>query len=197
MKKNWLAVISLGVVAGFAGSAVADHDHNSRQRVFRTQLVGYNEVTSVSSPAKGTFYAILNKDGTGFTYWLTYSDLQFDVSQSHIHFGQHHQNGGISVWLCQATVPAPAGAGDVPPCGGPRKGSATGTIVASEVVGPAAQGIAPGEFAELLAAMRAGAAYANVHSGAGANPGNPTAMPPVPPTPAVGFPGGEIRGQID
>jgi hypothetical protein len=73
----------------------------------------------------------------------------------------------------------------------------TGSIVASEVIGPAGQGIAPGEFAELLAAMRSGAAYANVHSGVAANPGNPNAMPPVPATPAVGFPGGEIRGQID
>jgi hypothetical protein len=40
------------------------------------------------------------------------------------------------------------------------------------------------EFAELLAAMRAGAAYANVHSGVGG-------------TAPVGFPGGEIRGQIN
>jgi hypothetical protein len=54
------------------------------------------------------------------------------------------------------------------------------------VVGPAAQGIAPTEFAELIAAMRAGAAYANVHS--------VTAPAPAPPT--VQFPGGEIRGQI-
>jgi hypothetical protein len=75
-------------------------------------------------------------------------------------------------------------------CGGPKSGSVTGTIIASEVVGPAGQGIAAGEFAELLAAMRAGAAYANVHSGSF---GNPMAMPP---TSNVGFPGGEIRGQI-
>jgi hypothetical protein len=191
---------SIGVLAGFAASAVADHDHGSRQRIFRAQMVGYNEVLSVSSPAKGTFYAILNKDGNGFTYWLTYSDLQFDVSQAHIHFGQHHQNGGISVWLCRTTTlpnPPPAGAGDVPLCGGPRSGSVTGSIVASEVVGPAGQGIAPGEFAELLAAMRSGAAYANVHSGVAGIPADPTAMPPVPATAPIGFPGGEIRGQID
>jgi hypothetical protein len=37
-------------------------------------------------------------------------------------------------------------------------------------------GIAPGEFDELIAAIRAGATYANVHT--------------------VGRPGGEIRGQI-
>jgi hypothetical protein len=186
MKRNWIALIALGAAAGFVASAVADDDHdNGRQRVFRAKLVGYNEVLSVSTPAKGQFYAILNKEGTGFTYWLTFSGLTTTVSQSHIHFGQHHQNGGISVWLCQGTVAAPPAAGDVPSCNGPTSsgGPIVGTIVASEVIGPAGQGIAPGEFAELLAAMRDGAAYVNVHSG---SPG-----PPV-----VGFPGGEIRGQV-
>jgi hypothetical protein len=38
------------------------------------------------------------------------------------------------------------------------------------------QGIAPGEFEELLAAIRAGVAYANVHTST--------------------FPGGELRGQL-
>ena len=52
----------------------------------------------------------------------------------------------------------------------------TGTIAAADVIGPAAQGIAPGEFRELVRAMRAGATYANVHS--------------------TTFPAGEIRGQI-
>jgi hypothetical protein len=44
------------------------------------------------------------------------------------------------------------------------------------VIGPAAQGIAPAEFAELVAATRAGAACVNVHSSK--------------------FPAGEIRGQL-
>jgi hypothetical protein len=56
----------------------------------------------------------------------------------------------------------------------------TATITAEDIVG-AAQGIAATEIEELLAAMRAGAAYANVHSGVTGN----------------GFPGGEIRGQIN
>ena len=45
------------------------------------------------------------------------------------------------------------------------------------MVGPAGQGLAPGEFDELVRAMRAGATYANVHT--------------------TLVPGGEIRGQID
>ncbi len=52
----------------------------------------------------------------------------------------------------------------------------TGTIVASDVVGPTAQGIAAGDLASVLRAIRAGMAYANVHTST--------------------FPNGEIRGQI-
>jgi hypothetical protein len=43
-------------------------------------------------------------------------------------------------------------------------------------VGPAGQGIAAGEFDELVRAIKAGVTYANVHSEM--------------------FPGGEIRGQL-
>ena len=45
------------------------------------------------------------------------------------------------------------------------------------MIGPAGQGIAAGEFAELVRAMLADVAYANVHS--------------------TTYPGGEIRGQLD
>jgi hypothetical protein len=187
--KNWLAVVSAGALVGLAASAVADNDRdqNNRKRVFRTKLVGLDEVPSVSSKAKGEFYAIVNKEGTAFTYWLSYSGLEFAASQSHIHFGQHHTNGGISVWLCQSNVsPAPSSvAARVAPC--PLRATTmpiSATITADDVLGPAGQGIAPAEFAELVAAMRAGAAYANVHSGMGG-------------TAPVGFPGGEIRGQIN
>jgi hypothetical protein len=49
-------------------------------------------------------------------------------------------------------------------------------VRAADVIGPQDQGIGPGEFRELIRAMRAGATYANVHT--------------------VKYPGGEIRGQI-
>ncbi len=195
--KNWFAVASLGVAASLAMSAVAQDDQggqHSGKRVFRAELIGYNEVPSVSSPAQGQFYAVLNTEEDALMYWLSFSGLTADVSQAHIHFGQHHTNGGIVVWLCQGSLPSPAAS--TPACGGPQSTSAvTGVITPAEVVGLGVgtlnQGIGPSEFAELIAAMRAGAAYANVHSGV---PGNATATPPVPNT---GFPGGEIRGQIN
>jgi hypothetical protein len=197
--KNWLAGVSAAAIAGFAVSAVADDDdrnQNRQKRVFRAELVGLNEVPSVSTPARGQFYAVVNAAGTAFTYWLSYSDLAADAAQSHIHFGQHHTNGGISVWLCQGTVRVPATLpanvqSDTPECAvRSTTQPITATISADDVVGPAGQGIGLAEFAELLAAMRAGAAYANVHSGV---PGNPNATPP---TQTVGFPPGEIRGQL-
>jgi CHRD domain len=194
--KRLLAIVSLGVLTGFAASAVADDDHgghNRAQRVFRAQLVGVNEVPSVSTEARGTFYAVLNKEETELTYWLNFSGLTVPTSQSHIHFGQHHTNGGIVVWLCEGTLSSPAAS--TPACGptGSTEGQVTGVLTSAEVVGLGVgtvnQGISVGEFAELVAAMRAGAAYANVHSGA-------VAPVTTPPTPNTGFPGGEIRGQI-
>jgi hypothetical protein len=178
---------SMGVVAGFAASAVADdeHDRGRQQRTFRAKLVSLNEVPAVSSPATGQFYAVVDKEGTSFTYWLTYSGMTADVSQSHIHFGNHHTNGGISVWLCQGSAAAPASVVAQTPTCAARETTApiTATIDATDVIGPAGQGIGVAEFAELLAALRSGAAYANVHSAAAA--------------PAVSFPGGEIRGQVN
>ena len=65
-------------------------------------------------------------------------------------------------------------------CIGPvtsTEATVTGTITAANVIGPTAQGIQPGEFDKLVAAIRAGVTYANIHN-------------------AI-FGGGEIRGQIN
>ena len=80
------------------------------------------------------------------------------------------------VWLCQTEVePAPPGVADLTPfC--PEEGTVTGTITPAQVLPATNQGLDAEEFDELVSAIRAGVAYANVHS---------TLFPP-----------GEIRGQI-
>jgi len=140
----------------------------------RADLHGFEEPPAVSSTGSGDFRARIDRDGTAFDYELNFQDLEGDVTQAHIHLAQRGVNGGISVWLCGTDdAPGPAG---TPSCGGPRSGSVSRTVSASDVIGPAGQGIAAGEFEELLTAMREGVTYVNVHS--------------------TRNPGGEIRGQI-
>jgi hypothetical protein len=144
-------------------------------------LIGYEEVPAVSTTGNGELRARISNDDTEIAYALSYSALEGSVTQAHIHLGQKGVNGGISVWLCaNPELLTPAQQAAVPPgtqrCPTPPA-TITGTIRAADVVGPTGQGIAAGEFGELLRAMRAGVTYVNVHS--------------------TLFPGGEIRSQID
>jgi hypothetical protein len=144
-------------------------------RNFTTELESYQEVPSISSlAAAGEFEARLSSDETTLTYTLSYAGLEGTVTQSHIHFGQHSVNGAVVVFLCQtATNPDPTGL--APMC--PQEGTVEGRLTAANMTGTStAQGIATGEFAELVAALRGGVTYVNVHSSK--------------------FPGGEIRGQL-
>ncbi len=178
--RNVVRVFSLGVAGlgiALAGVASADHDHDRghREEVIRAQLVGYNETPSVSTPAKGRFRAVIDEDAGTITYTLNYDGIGA-VTQSHLHLGQHHTAGGIVVFLCTNLGNAPAGT-VVQACPTAQPAEITGTIRMADVTGNLlTQQIAPGEFAELVAAIRAGAVYVNIHS-----------------TPS---PAGEIRGQI-
>jgi hypothetical protein len=163
-----VAALTLVTMLGAPALTAADE-------TFKARLRGFQEVPAVSTEASGEFKAKINKDETSIEYELSYENLSGTVSQGHIHFGQFSVNGGISVWLCQTEAPFLDPAGVAPTC--PQAGTVTGTITADNVIGPAGQGIAAGEFAELVDAMRAGVTYANVHT-----------LPQ--------FGGGEIRGQI-
>jgi hypothetical protein len=145
----------------------------------RANLIGYEEVPSVSTPAHGKFTAVVASDEESISYELTYSDLIGTVQQAHIHFAQKSVNGSVVIWLCQtATTPAPASVAAITPvC--PQSGTVVGTITKANVVaaGTASQQITAMELDEVIAAIRGGVAYANVHT-----------------TPLNA--GGEIRGQI-
>jgi hypothetical protein len=165
--------------ATFGLSATAD---NGRPDNFRARLSSYNEVHfiagnaaanpvvppalrgAISSVATGSFRAEIDDRKDLIDYELSYSGLESPVTQAHIHFGQRHTVGGIVVWLCQtAGTPAPAAVAAVTPiC--PQEGTVSGTIGPDQVLAVAGQGIAAGEFEELVRAIRAGATYANVHT---------------------------------
>jgi hypothetical protein len=161
-------VASLTLVALAAGSVAVAQNFVQ----VRAALGGYSEVPAVSTTGTGHFTARIDTTNQQITWELSYEALQGAVQQAHIHFGQADVNGGISAFLCSNLGNGPAG---TPPCP-PSPATISGTIMPADVIGPAAQGIAPGQFDELVAAIRAGKAYANVHS--------------------TTWPGGEARGQI-
>jgi CHRD domain len=170
-----LLAVTASVAALAGGGAALAHEGKDDGRhhasSFTAALTGYQEVPAVSTAATGAFRARLDD---GAVRWrLSYRDLEGGaVQQAHVHFGQPAVNGGVSAFLCSNLAGAPAGVQRCPPA----PATITGTIAAANVVGPADQGIEPGELDELLAAMRAGVTYTNVHT--------------------ARFPNGEIRGQI-
>jgi len=172
-----LIAVSLSMVALVAASDEGKDNDQDRDRDNRinARLVGINEVPSVSTGATGTLKATIARDGLSIDYELTFSGLQGVVQQSHIHIARPNVNGGIVLWLCQGAVRAPAQvAALTPEC--PQEGTVTGTLSAANVTPVATQQIGLNELNEVIALIRAGAAYANVHT--------------------APSPGGEIRGQL-
>jgi hypothetical protein len=154
-------VISLLAAAGLtvvAAAALADRGRGGGNgNSFSAKLTGFEETPSESTPGHGSFRARLTNGGNTIHYILHYEDFEApegSTTQAHIHFGQRGVAGGVSAFLCGGTKP---------PCT-PTEGTFEGDIVAADVVGPSGQGIAAGEFDELVRAMRKGYTYANVHT---------------------------------
>lgn len=166
MKK--LAIVAAGLLAFAAPGVQAEK--------LKVTLSGYEEVpNSLSSAGAAAFEAQIRNERTGprIEWALSYNDgFATPVEQAHIHFGQRHTNGGISIFLCSNLGNGPAGTQPCPP--GPA--TVSGEAAAGDVIGPAGQLIAPGEIEEIIAAIRRGVAYVNIHT--------------------VQFPGGEVRGQF-
>jgi len=138
-------------------------------KAFSAKLISYQETPlTLSTAGFGDFRAKLVNDTT-LHYVLRYTGLEGgNVLFSHVHIGQRGTTGGVMFFLC--------GGGGKPAC--PNSPAVVeGDVTAANVVGPAGQGISPGQFDEAIRAMRAGYAYANVHT--------------------VTYPTGEIRGQIN
>jgi len=157
-----------------AGSAASAREDAGTPGVVREQLTGYQEdPLALSTTGNGRIVLRINEQRQEIGYRLSYSSLEGSVTQAHIHLGGRAQSGGISVFFCSNLGNGPAGTQTCPPA----PATVTGTIRPADVIGPTGQGITAGQFAELLAAIRAGTTYANVHS--------------------TLYPGGEIRGQLN
>src|SRR5215208_5606922 len=91
----------LVLLVGLGSYALAD----GGSRDFKgKRMSGYVESPAVSSVASGSFEARLSKSGDAIEYELSYGGLEGTVTQSHIHFGNAFEVGGISIWLCETAT---------------------------------------------------------------------------------------------
>jgi len=140
--------------ADMQGLAFAKQGYN-----FTAHLSGDQEVPGRATKATGQAIFKLSKDGSSLHYKLIVSNID-SVRFSHIHFGAAGVNGGVVAFLYPG------------PFLDTQDGIlAEGTITDMEVIGAFA-----GDLSALVAEMRNGNTYVNVHTNT--------------------YPGGEVRGQI-
>lgn len=150
-------------------SAVGSVGAETSQRNFRAHLTGDAEVPAVDTLVQGQAIFQLSEDGTELDYKLIAANIE-NLFMAHIHRGPADGTGPIVVWLYLHPQPAS-------PMDGLIEGRfdgvlAEGTITADDLTGP----LAGGSLEDLLAEMRAGNTYVNIHT--------------------LQNPGGEVRGQI-
>lgn len=148
-----------------AGSASDSHAASPMVQTFRAHLSGSAEVPAVDTRTEGEAVFQLSQDGTKLTYRLNVANID-NVLMAHIHMGAADANGPIVVWLYPSSPPPQEISGRFSGV------LATGTITAADLMGP----LAGQSLDALVAAMKAGGTYVQVHTTA--------------------HPAGEVRGQI-
>jgi hypothetical protein len=170
MRTRLFTSSAVAVLMALSGAASAA----PRGQNFGTPLSGAEEVPPRDTPARGEATFHLSEDEESIDYRLIVSNIE-NVVASHIHVGAEGVNGPVVAFLF----------GPVPAGGGRTDGVlATGTITEDDLMGP----LEDQDLDALIAQMRAGNTYVNVHTDDGIAPPN---------TGPGDFPGGEIRGQIE
>ena len=123
---------------------------------------------AVSTTGNGQVDAEVARDGDSrCSSTLRYRALESAVTQSHIHFGQEARQRRHRRLLLHEPGQRPGRHAAVPAAARAVEGvlTVTGTRTAADMAAARrARASPPGEFDELVRALRAGATYANVHS---------------------------------
>jgi hypothetical protein len=165
--------------AAHAGGPGAPHNH-------RTHLTGAEENPARQTQAQGQAVFQISPDETEVSYRLIASNIE-NITQAHIHCGPVGVNGPVVVWL----YPSPTSTSALPGGGGRHDGVLAANTFGAANVRPTTNPNCPGgvsTLADVIARIRSGNAYVNVHTDDGVAPGN---------TGPGDFPGGEVRGQIE
>lgn len=168
MKKSRILIVILIVLTMLFTTSMVSAS-SSDERNFVAILRGDAERPNpVDSDATGVAVFHLNNDGTELSYKVVVTNL-VSATQAHIHCGSAEVAGPVVAFLF-----------GFDPAGVSENGVlAEGTITAANVIPRPDSAACPGgvaNFDDLIAKMRSGDAYVNVHT--------------------IAFPPGEIRGQL-
>src|SRR5881398_2003200 len=86
-----MSLMFAAICAALPASVLAD-------MMVGAELQGFQEVPAVSSKASGRVRLRINRQSDFIDYKLSYSGLQGQVQQAHIHFAQTAVNGPIVIW---------------------------------------------------------------------------------------------------
>lgn len=150
--KHLARLLAIGGTAALLASPAAAETKN-------VTLTGFEEVPVTVTNANGQFRALIANDDTAIEYELSYDGVA-NVTQSHIHIGQPNVNGGIVLFLCTNLNNGPSGTQLCPPA----PATITGRLQAADVQAQTTQDVPAGDLPGVLAAIRSGLAYVNVHS---------------------------------
>lgn len=156
----------MAIIAGTASAAAPKGKANSpsnqdNNRNFVTSMSGREETPPVTTTASGVSIFHLSKDGLSMEYKLIANDI-ISVTAGHIHTGTFGVPGPVVVTLVSPSACTVDG----------TQIKCEGTFTAANFVGQ----LAGHPMSDLVAMMREGRAYTNVHTSA--------------------HPSGEIRGQL-
>jgi hypothetical protein len=162
-----LALLALGAIAGaLIVSGCPGDDEDGRIR--RANLNGSQERPQpVTTAATGSVALTINPDRTRIDYTLiTAGPFTSNVTQSHIHIGSADVAGSIVLFFCTnltppANVPRPQAC---PTTGGTISGFLTADDFIPSSASAIAAGTGAGTFADAVANILRGNAYANVHT---------------------------------
>ncbi len=162
-----MKTIFAGLTVAFIIVTLVSFSSAATKPSFVANLNGKQQVPAVKTKAHGKATFSLNKDKSELHYKLTVQNIE-NVNMAHLHLAPKGKNGEVVVWL----YPAPS---TPQPKLIEKKFSGTlaeGTIKAADLTGP----LAGKSLSDLLAQIKAGAIYLNVHT--------------------QQHPQGEIRGQV-
>ena len=173
----WSLLTVVVCVGSLAILGCGGDDDDTRQ--LSANLTGAQEVPPVSTSATGTATLRINEEQTQIDFTLIVSTALQNIREAHIHIAPTGVNGPIVLDFCTTSAVSPPGGVPLPPTCPPAPFTLTGSLTAANLrpITLQIQEVGVNTFADAVAQILNGNAYANVHTTA--------------------FGRGEIRGQLE